>query len=813
MTIFYLVKTLSLFLFFGNSAMINGNVPGLLEQVPTKITSITTTPTNVYLLKDTSIDTCSLADNCHDIQDAQTLNTAPTDLACSQFPVRSLVGCLENASPEDSISSCGFQDHPTVWFKINTDEQARQLHTFVSTAGSWQPVWAVFYGDCNDLTQVTGGSIDAPAQCSHEDFNPNSHAIWLPTGPDGTIIKTYYVAVTSLDGNIDNPEFTLSAFTQSDCVSCIGDDVCESKAKFSVISRSSGRPLNDPVFCQGEAVSFCFEFYYDPSETGVDWFHSVIPDFGNGWDMSSFEANSVTTSPEGAQWFGPESGDCAPYVTETMPLICSYTDEHGQLKLCNIKCGFCPCTTPMDSSSMLPGGWYWVSPGGEGCENTCNPSSSYGYPGSNVGLEVQLCMTLKTKILNGQDCFGNNDLQISFTPTSDGVTGCWEDPVAECRLDVTQIGPAWSLDCTALPELMVAFENDTIFDGEQLQLSITSLDSNQTIIVNPLPNEFVSGANSYVFNGNGGVISDQLTNLSGTPQAVRYIISNMPLNSFCSSNTDTIIVLVWPPDCTRVQDKTTWPNCASANTNPVFCNLYDLESLCGEMFTETDTASAPTPLCPDGGVSNNMTWLGFIAGNGTYAIHIKVSNCAPGAGGQLGVQAGVYTDCSFKEAVFCQAECSLGDIIVPDSLFTPGQTYYLFLDGCASGYCDYTIDIAGDYSPVLVPCDDGNPETINDVYDENCVCRGEISNKTEVVTSTHYEIYPNPFTNQVFITSKDKNLNFTPILLNTCGSLLTAPIQKTEGGYTIATDHIPSGVYILKVMENEGSSTFKLVKP
>lgn len=751
-----------------------------------KVTSSIIAPSNVPVKKinhkmSLVISACENADRCDEISTAQTLKTALTDVNCSNFTVTSLQGCFDNANPEDSLVTCGFHENPTVWFKIETDLQAKQLHTFVSTTGSWQPVWAIFSGDCTNLTQVIGGTVDAPANCSNDDFNPNTHAIWLPEGPDGNVITTYYIAVTS-QGTVDTMDFTLSAFTQSDCVSCIGQDNCETEAEFTIISRSGPRALDDLTFCQGEEVSFCFKFYYDPSETGVDWFHSIIPDFGDGWDMDSFDPNSVTTAPEGAQWFGPEDGDCAPYVTESMPLLCSYTDEHGQIKICNIKCGACPCSPPLDSATILPGGWYWISPGGQGCDNTCNPSTSYGFPGSNVGLQVEVCLTLKTKILTSADCSNNNDLQISFTPTSDGVTGCWEDPVAECRLDVTQYGPKWKLECAMLTDNDLVFKNDTIYDGDFLNLEITSIDSNRTLVIKPVANEFISGMNAYTFENGRGVITDQLINLIGDNVFAKYLIYSYLPGQECSSKADTLMVLVKPIDCAYYQYRLLWPNCADASNHTVICNLNDLEPICGEMFIEADSAGGPTPLCPDGGLSNNMTWLAFIAGNGDYEIVIRPSSCNVGSGGQLGIQAGVYTDCSFSESVFCQPECSTGNVIIPDSVLIPGHTYYLFLDGCAFSYCDFDIDVTGSYSPYNIPCNDGNPETVNDVLDENCVCKGTAISCDTMLSYRHWE--------SCKMASENKVLCNLSILDKMCGDMLTTisadpkpdPLCPLEGG-------------------------------
>jgi hypothetical protein len=673
----------------------------------------------------TSVSACEIADICSDITSAQTLLTAPTDVNCGAFSATSISGCMEGATPENIFTDCGFSDHPTVWFKIETDTNASQLYTFVSTEGSWQPVWAVYTGDCDQLYLLNGGSPDNFSPCSNGDSNPDAHNNSVPGSLSGIPIKTFYVAVSGM-GTIDNPEFTLSAFTQAACVSCIGNDDCSTEATFEITERSSGRSLNDTQFCQGEEVQVCIEFFYDASETAIDWFHGFIPDFGKGWDMTSFDPADVTISPEGAEWFGPDNANCAPTVNKQMPLLCTYTDEEGILRICNMKCSTCPCAPPMPQNSLLPAGWFWSSPGGEGCENTCNPSSRYGLPNSNLGVTIKVCMDLKTRTFDSTTvCNDKKDLKISFVTTSDGVSGCWNDPVAECRLDVAQIGPSWEIDCDELPDANVTFEDTEIAYGGRLHSEITAADSTYLIKIVPIPNSMISGMNEYLFTNGAGTITDRLFNLADVPETAQYLVTSLAGNNFCYSKSDTFTVIVSPSLCDAVLPFSQWESCNIASQNTVICNLSILDQMCGEMFNTVSTDPSPNPLCPDGGMAHNMSWIAFVAGEGNYDIVVTPSDCQPGSQGQLGAQIGVYTDCTFSESIICNAPCDTEPVTIPDSLLTPGQTYYLFIDGCSGSVCKYDIDVIGTYSSQALPCDDNDPNTINDRYDENCECKGE----------------------------------------------------------------------------------------
>lgn len=153
----------------------------------------------------------------------------------------------------------------------------------MTTSGNWQPVWTVYSGTCDNLTLVPGGTINEPTPCSNGDSNPDAHNVGIPLDANGEPIQTLFVAISG-EGVIDDPNFTLSAYTQAACVSCIGNDACLPETTFEVTERSSDRPLDDLQFCQAEDVRVCLEFYYDPSETGVDWFHGYS-NFRRGWDM------------------------------------------------------------------------------------------------------------------------------------------------------------------------------------------------------------------------------------------------------------------------------------------------------------------------------------------------------------------------------------------------------------------------------------------------------------------------------------------------------------------------------------------------
>ncbi len=99
----------------------------------------------------------------------------------------------------------------------------------------------------------------------------------------------------------------------------------------------------------------------------------------------------------------------------------------------------------------------------------------------------------------------------------------------------------------------------------------------------------------------------------------------------------------------------------------------------------------PNPLCTDG-IPNNMSWFAFVAGDSNIEISIMPSNCQPGDGGLLGLEAGIYDDC-MGTCVTGNTSCdqtNLNVSLTADDLIV-GQLYYIFIDGCGGSECMYEV--------------------------------------------------------------------------------------------------------------------------
>jgi hypothetical protein len=509
---------------------------------------------------------CTIADHCEEITEDQTLYPL-TDPNFAEIEYDCLAGCLDQATPEEPLPAggfgCDFSSMPTVWYAIEVDEIAAQLFTTITTNGSWTPMWSVYYGDdCDNL--VNAASVNTPP-CSLDDDSPDLHQTAIDN-----LYNTYYVAV-SADPNgppIDDPNFQICTATFINVLVCLGDidDNCEPdpSTEIKVVHREHPElePDYDPEegymgpFCPGEEVDIELSFFYDATESGADWFMGFVPDFGGGWNLESIDfeaflpiANSGNSGL--GSWHEPYT-DCEATIEEAVPHLCTYTDEFGVLRLCNVLCESCTeCDElGMEASDILPAGYFWIQDGSNsGCvAGSCRPGEQWGI--GTTTSQITWDFTLSVKDFDSvEECLYNRDLQISFQTFSDGLAGCWEDPVGECLIDRKQLGPLWEVACIDETVLLNPVEKVQTCSGSPLDIALEvqsgdSLDIHVGYAVNP----YIQGAKPHVFTGGNGVIHDTLI-LEDTichPIELFYLAFVSPGTSCGLSTYDTIKVRVHP---------------------------------------------------------------------------------------------------------------------------------------------------------------------------------------------------------------------------------------------------------------------------
>ncbi len=161
---------------------------------------------------------------------------------------------------------------------------------------------------------------------------------------------------------------------------------------------------------------------------------------------------------------------------------------------------------------------------------------------------------------------------------------------------------------------------------------------------------------------------------------------------------------------------------------PIICSLDCLDGFTGSM-PDMILPDQPETLCGFLGTPNNLSWFAFIAGDTLVDLTITPFNCVEGDNNLLGIQAGIYSSCSFEaeDVVVCFHDCidhADAPVNLTSDEFIPGEIYYLFVDGCGGSVCDYTVTVNSAMQPFEVP----EITTISNTYNynlaEDTICQG-----------------------------------------------------------------------------------------
>jgi hypothetical protein len=111
-----------------------------------------------------------------------------------------------------------------------------------------------------------------------------------------------------------------------------------------------------------------------------------------------------------------------------------------------------------------------------------------------------------------------------------------------------------------------------------------------------------------------------------------------------------------------------------------YCNLIN-----------NSNVSQNFPGCPNN-VLNNDEWFAFYAATTSITLEITPSGCAPGTGGQIGMQGAIYSGCG-GAVMDNQCACLTNTIELTSNNFVVGQIYYVVFDGCAGSVCNYSVAV------------------------------------------------------------------------------------------------------------------------
>lgn len=189
-----------------------------------------------------------------------------------------------------------------------------------------------------------------------------------------------------------------------------------------------GSPDSGP-YQPGEEVTFRYTITQF-EEVNCNWLHGIVPEFGNGWDQSSFNSNGE-----------PHLLSCN-LVAHTNGAWSWYPDGWVRYNLSNPAKGLSP-------GSAVGAGWFFLN-FAQPSINPFDPNFTYGDSDdcNATGDTWEICFTLRA---NGvYECQNGADCSITMHPYSDSETGA--QPVTACLNDVGTTHQA-EVFCCGAPQM------------------------------------------------------------------------------------------------------------------------------------------------------------------------------------------------------------------------------------------------------------------------------------------------------------------------------------------------------------------------
>ena len=135
------------------------------------------------------------------------------------------------------------------------------------------------------------------------------------------------------------------------------------------------------------------------------------------------------------------------------------------------------------------------------------------------------------------------------------------------------------------------------------------------------------------------------------------------------------------------------PGALECEGSQVFCAVAALNGFMCSNPNFPNTGFPLGTLCFGAGVPHNINWWAFVGAGGplTLTFNFDPNNCQMGQG----IQAGVFEgNCTGSNVWDCNAACNNSTFSL-SGLTAECEIYYVWVDGCNSDVCDYTISIVG----------------------------------------------------------------------------------------------------------------------
>lgn len=299
---------------------------------------------------------------------------------------------------------------------------------------------------------------------------------------------------------------------------------CGMNGTFSVVNASKGSPLTGP-FQADEELEICFDIDWGSIE--CTWLHGVVPDFGDGWDASSFNNGE----PQVTQPFFSQNTTMQWY-------------EDQEVFYNNIN------ATVHPPFSAVGAGWF-VFNGSPGTVPNC-PQSGEVEPNCSCGLpqacnniaHYKMCFKLKTKPL--EQCTGTENYTIKFNTFADSETGGLAFPDTPCPFDPDYFEDYEVLCCT--PPEMISKSTDYC-SASGFAFSMGSL-----LIGGVNPNDFdlswtIDASSDLVFSGIADcsvdcdpIVTGSITNPTDVPQIVTFNVAAVSMEGCKNSSQVTMTI-------------------------------------------------------------------------------------------------------------------------------------------------------------------------------------------------------------------------------------------------------------------------------
>ncbi|MCB0402054.1 MAG: gliding motility-associated C-terminal domain-containing protein [Flavobacteriales bacterium] len=229
------------------------------------------------------------------------------------------------------------------------------------------------------------------------------------------------------------------------------------------------------------------------------------------------------------------------------------------------------------------------------------------------------------------------------------------------------------------------------------------------------------------------------------------------------------------------------PDNDDCNTAQQICDLNGYGGITSSAYTIDQPSNmcgignplSPNPGCVFGtgytGTSpvqiDNNSWLQFTASSTTATLFVQVNQCSNGNGMQMQIFSG--TNCTNFSAVSPFLETLTSQSITATGL-TPGNTYYIVIDGFAGDICSYTISATS------------GVQVVEAVTSKSAICKGDSAVISALVTGTGSYTYtwsstpPGLFSTDSSLTvSPTQNTLYTVDITGLCGSVTTASVYVT----------------------------------